>query len=120
MLCIKIIFDFLHCRIIDLSDSLFDLLAFTLCVKGMSEGSDKHLMNQNSQSPRPFLVPEPEISAKLAASKKEVIGMTEQDLRCPICKFRIAGVFEEEDRSGHIRIKCQKCKFQGVINLTYF
>ena len=54
----------------------------------------------------------------LELSRLEVEKMEERDLKCPICGFRIQGVYP--DRSGHVDIKCQKCKFSGPINLAYF
>jgi len=59
-----------------------------------------------------------ETAEKLRRSEEEVEDMQETDLRCPVCGYKIATVFP--DRSGHIAIKCNKCKFSGVINLSYF
>lgn len=63
-------------------------------------------------------MPEQSVIDKIQRSGHEVEGMQEQELRCPVCRFRIAGVYG--DRSGHIRVKCRKCKFEGVLNLAYF
>ena len=62
--------------------------------------------------------PDPEILRLLELSRAEVEDMSPRDLRCPICGFRIQSVYA--DRSGHINVKCQKCKFIGTLNLAYF
>ena len=66
----------------------------------------------------PKYTPSEDTKKLLALSQKEAEKLKERDLRCPICHFRIAGIFS--DRIGHIRIKCSKCKFEGIINLAYF
>ena len=62
--------------------------------------------------------PSPEILRLLELSWNEVSGMEERDLKCPICGFRVEGVYA--DRTGHANIKCRKCKFSGPVNLAYF
>lgn len=74
-------------------------------------------MNELEFNPR-YPAPEKAVVDKILRSRCEVENMREQELRCPICHFRIAGVYG--DRSGHIRVKCRKCKFEGVLNLAYF
>lgn len=74
-------------------------------------------MNEVEWNPR-YPTPDQVVMDKLIRSCREVEEMPEQELRCPICHFRIAGVYG--DRSGHIRVKCRKCKFEGVLNLAYF
>ncbi|MBP0985922.1 MAG: hypothetical protein J6P39_02810 [Oscillospiraceae bacterium] len=39
-------------------------------------------------------------------------------LRCPRCGHRLVDV--AAGTSGSIRIKCRKCKFQGVLDLARF
>ena len=65
-----------------------------------------------------YPTPDQEVVDKLLRSCCEVDKMPELELRCPVCHFRIAGVYG--DKSGHIRVKCPKCKFDGVLNLAYF
>ena len=42
-----------------------------------------------------------------------------RDIRCPVCSFRIMTAFEDAGR-GHIKLKCQKCKKETVLDLRYF
>ncbi|MCD8067530.1 MAG: hypothetical protein LUE87_01300 [Lachnospiraceae bacterium] len=65
-----------------------------------------------------YPAPDEDIVDKLLRSRREVEEMSERELRCPVCNYLIAGVYG--DKSGHIRIKCRKCKFDGVLNLAYF
>ena len=51
-------------------------------------------------------------------SSEECAELTERDLRCPYCHYRIGRVFS--DSTGHLRVKCQKCKAVSVLNLAYF
>ena len=66
----------------------------------------------------PKFKPSEEVLRKLERSLEEIEEMKEQDLKCPICGFRIMGVYS--DKSGHANVKCRKCKFSGPINLSYF
>ena len=62
--------------------------------------------------------PSPEVLRLLELSWQEVEEMDKRDLKCPICGFRIEGVYA--DRTGHAEVKCRKCKFEGPVNLAYF
>ena len=62
--------------------------------------------------------PSPEVLRLLELSCQEVEEMDKRDLKCPICGFRIEGVYA--DRTGHAEVKCRKCKFEGPVNLAYF
>ena len=62
--------------------------------------------------------PSPEVLRLLEESRREVENMSKRDFRCPICQFRIEGVYA--DSVGHVEIKCRKCKFEGPVNLAYF
>ena len=62
--------------------------------------------------------PSPEVLRLLELSWQEVEEMDKRDLKCPICGFRIEGVYS--DRTGHAEVKCRKCKFEGPVNLAYF
>ena len=44
--------------------------------------------------------------------------IVERDILCPVCGFRIQRVFS--DATGHLRVKCRKCKNVHVLNLAYF
>ena len=72
---------------------------------------------QISYDPR-YGHPSQETLDKILLSMREVEGMQKRDLKCPICGFRIEGVFA--DRTGHAEVKCRKCKFEGALNLAYF
>ena len=52
--------------------------------------------------------PTPEVLRKIILSGQEVEGMEKRDLNCPICGFRIEGMYQ--DRTGHAEVKCRKCK----------
>ena len=60
----------------------------------------------------------PEKSKRLFMSFEECTDLTERDLKCPHCGSLIQGVFS--DAVGHLRIKCNKCKANMVLNLAYF
>ena len=62
--------------------------------------------------------PSPEVLRLLELSWQEVEEMDKRDLKCPICGFRIEGVYA--DRNGHAEVKRRKCKFEGPVNLAYF
>lgn len=66
----------------------------------------------------PRYKPSHEVLERIALSMKEVEDLEKRDLRCPICGFRIEGVYS--DRTGHAEVKCRKCKFEGPLNLSYF
>lgn len=55
---------------------------------------------------------------RLSMSFEECNNLTERDLKCPHCGSLIQGVFS--DAVGHLRIKCNKCKANMVLNLAYF
>ena len=55
---------------------------------------------------------------KLLVSFEECAGLTERELNCPYCDYPIDGVFS--DATGHLRVKCQKCKANMVVSLAYF
>ena len=59
-----------------------------------------------------------EKSKKLYMSFEECTDLTERDLKCPHCGSLLQGVFS--DAVGHLRIKCNKCKANMVLNLAYF
>lgn len=65
-----------------------------------------------------YNLPSPEVIRLLELSKREVEGMAKRNLKCPICGFRIEGVYADD--RGHRDIKCQKCKLEATVNLAYF
>lgn len=66
----------------------------------------------------PRFHPNEEDLRKLALSKKEVEGLEKHVIRCPICAFRMIGIYGE--KKGITELKCQKCGYEGPINLAYF
>lgn len=54
----------------------------------------------------------------LMRSRIEADTLKERDIRCPACGFRVQTVFS--DITGHLKIKCPKCKGLFVINVAYF
>ena len=75
-------------------------------------------MIQRIQYDPRYGTPSLEVLRKIELSRLEVEGMEKRDLKCPICGFRIEGVYA--DRTGHAEVKCRKCKFEGPLNLSYF
>ena len=60
----------------------------------------------------------PEIQKRLLLSRVEAESLKERDIFCPTCGFRIQRVFS--DATGHLSVKCQKCKNIHILNLAYF
>lgn len=60
----------------------------------------------------------PEVQNRLLLSRVEAEGLKERDILCPTCGFRIQRVFS--DATGHLSVKCQKCKNVHILNLAYF
>ena len=61
---------------------------------------------------------EPEIQKRLLLSRVEAESLKERDILCPTCGFRIQRVFS--DATGHLSVKCQKCKNVHILNLAFF
>lgn len=70
-----------------------------------------------SFNPR-FPTPSPEVQEKLRLSMKAAEGIETRYLLCPVCQFKVrkvpVGVKEI------VFVKCQKCKFEGVLHTAYF
>lgn len=62
--------------------------------------------------------PDEEALRKLAMSAADAEGLEASDIRCPICSFRKMTALGA--KSGIIRVKCPRCKFDGPMNLAYF
>ena len=60
----------------------------------------------------------PEIAEMIRKSREEVKKLQGRELRCPVCGFRIEGIFGIF--SGIVQIKCRKCKLEEPLNLAYF
>ena len=57
----------------------------------------------------------PEIQKRLLLSRVEAESLKERDILCPTCGFRIQRVFS--DATGHLSVKCQKCKNVHILIL---
>ena len=60
----------------------------------------------------------PDVHRRLMLSRIEADTLKERDLLCPECGFRIQTLYS--DISGHLRVKCPKCKGIHILNLAYF
>ncbi len=60
----------------------------------------------------------PEVQHRLLKSRIEAETLKERDLLCPVCGYRIQRVYS--DATGHLSVKCQKCKSINILNLAYF
>ena len=67
-----------------------------------------------------FKPPEEPVMNRLIDSQKECSDLRKRSVRCPVCGYRILEIYEDMPCTGHIRIKCRKCKFEGALNLRYF
>ena len=59
-----------------------------------------------------------EARRKAELSRREAENLIERELRCPECGFKAGSVFS--DCTGHLTIRCRKCKTVSVLNLAYF
>ena len=60
----------------------------------------------------------PEAEEKLLFSKRAAETLERRDVKCPQCGFRVLEVY---GRDHHItRVKCQKCKFNDIIDTALF
>ena len=60
----------------------------------------------------------PDVRRGLMLSRIEADTLKERDLLCPECGFRIQTLYS--DISGHLRVKCPKCKGIHILNFAYF
>lgn len=60
----------------------------------------------------------PEVQQRLLQCRVEAQSLKERDLLCPVCGYRIQKVYS--DATGHLSVKCQKCKSINILNLAYF
>lgn len=59
-----------------------------------------------------------EVAEKIRKSREEVKKLQGRELRCPVCGFRLEGVYGIT--SGIVQVKCRKCKLEEPLNLAYF
>ena len=60
----------------------------------------------------------PDVAEKILKSREEVKKLKGRELKCPICGFRIEGIYGIT--SGIVQVKCRKCKLEEPLNLAYF
>ena len=60
----------------------------------------------------------PEVQQRLLQCRVEAQTLKERDLLCPVCGYKIQKVYS--DATGHLSVKCQKCKSINILNLAYF
>ena len=81
---------------------------------------DKDLNKRESWmnwNPR-FRDPDEETLRKLRQSREAYAQAEKRQIRCPICHARLVGV--QADRRGFVELKCNNCKFAGVLDLRLF
>ena len=60
----------------------------------------------------------PDVAEKIRRSREEVKQLNGRELKCPVCGFRIEGIYGIT--SGILQVKCRKCKLEEPLNLSYF
>ena len=60
-----------------------------------------------------------EIQRRAELSKAQVEDMVDRAIRCPHCNFAMLYVYDDL-HSGHVNMKCPKCKNISVLNLGLF
>lgn len=60
----------------------------------------------------------PEVAEKIRKSREKVKQMQGRELQCPVCGFRIEGIYGIT--SGIVQVKCRKCKLEEPLDLSYF
>ena len=56
---------------------------------------------------------------KAELSRQEAEDLVERELRCPRCNYMV-GIAYSDCNSGHMKMKCQKCKNIWTLNMAYF
>ena len=76
------------------------------------------IQTQNQTTDHRFRPLTPEAEKKLLYSKQVAETLERRDVKCPQCGFRVLEVY---GRDHHItRVKCQKCKFNDIIDTALF
>ncbi len=61
----------------------------------------------------------PPIRRNLYQSKRAVVGLAERKIKCPACGFFLCKAYGERIHCC-ISVRCEKCKFNDVIDLALF
>lgn len=54
----------------------------------------------------------------ISSMEIDAAGLNERFIKCPKCNYKVQSVYS--DCTGHMNIKCPKCKRIFAINLAYF
>lgn len=65
-----------------------------------------------------YPAPSDEVMMRLRQSELEAEMVETRDMKCPICNFWIAKI--PVAQTDVVFVKCQKCKFKGVLSPAYF
>ena len=60
-----------------------------------------------------------EIQRRAELSRRQVADMVDREIRCPHCNYVMAHAYDNL-HSGHITLKCAKCKNISALNLGLF
>ena len=70
-----------------------------------------------SFNPR-YPVPSQEVQEKLRLSMKAAEELETRYMLCPVCNFKVRKI--PITQTEVVFVKCQKCKFEGVLSPAYF
>lgn len=72
------------------------------------------VMNFNPRYP----APSPEVQEKLRLSIQAAEALETRYMLCPVCNFKVRKILVTQTEV--VFVKCQKCKFEGVLSPAYF
>ncbi len=73
--------------------------------------------NTVTTSPPKTVISARDLKRKLFLSRKHAEEKEGRNISCPNCGFSLLYAYSHE---GVIAVKCQKCKFNGPLDLAYF
>lgn len=59
-----------------------------------------------------------ESRSRAERSRREAEELLERELRCPQCGYVVGSAYS--DSTGHLKVKCKKCKNVFILNFAYF
>ena len=71
------------------------------------------VMNFNPRYP----APSPEVQEKLRLSIQAAEALETRYMLCPVCNFKVRKI--PVTQTEVVFVKCQKCKFEGVLSRAY-